>query len=186
MSRNGSGVYSKATGTTATPGSTITSAQFNSSIDDIVDDLNAARPVTAGGTGATSASAARTALGVAYTTGGNATNGYYLRDPSGWQTCVSGPLTFTRTSNAIAEATWTLPAAFAGSLPVWVSLCALSNTSADYTGIDPGSIATLQWTAISTPTTSITLRLRRTEGGADWTAAQAVANVRVRAEGFWS
>jgi hypothetical protein len=65
MSRNGSGVYSKPVGTTASPNTTITSTQFNTTIDDIVDDLNLARPIVAGGTGATSASAARTALGVA-------------------------------------------------------------------------------------------------------------------------
>jgi hypothetical protein len=65
MPRSGEGVYSKAVGTTAVPNETITSAQFNNTIDDIVTDLNAARPITAGGTGATSAATARTALGVA-------------------------------------------------------------------------------------------------------------------------
>lgn len=65
MPRNGSGVYSKPSGTTASPNTTIESAKFNSVVDDIVDDANAARPVVAGGTGSTSESAARTALGVA-------------------------------------------------------------------------------------------------------------------------
>lgn len=64
MPRDGSGVYSKPSGTTAVPNTTIESAKFNSVVDDLVTDANAARPITAGGTGATSASTARTALGL--------------------------------------------------------------------------------------------------------------------------
>ena len=41
MPRNGSGVYSKPAGTTAVPNTTIESAKYNATIDDIVDDLNA-------------------------------------------------------------------------------------------------------------------------------------------------
>ncbi len=62
MPRNGSGVYSKPAGTTAVPNTVIDSAKYNSTVDDIVDDLNAARPITAGGTGSTSKGAATTAL----------------------------------------------------------------------------------------------------------------------------
>jgi hypothetical protein len=65
MPRDGNDLYSKAAGTTAVANETITSTQFNSTIDDIVEDLNAPRPLSAGGTGATSASTARTALDVA-------------------------------------------------------------------------------------------------------------------------
>lgn len=64
MSRDGSGVYSKPSGTTAVSGAVISSTTFNTLIDDIVTDANTARPIVAGGTGAASASAARTALGV--------------------------------------------------------------------------------------------------------------------------
>lgn len=64
MPRDGSNVYSKPAGTTAVSGTTIESAKFNSVIDDIATDLNTARPIVAGGTGAASASAARTALSV--------------------------------------------------------------------------------------------------------------------------
>ena len=46
------------------PGATIESAKYNSQLDDIIADANAARPITAGGTGSTSAEDARTALGV--------------------------------------------------------------------------------------------------------------------------
>lgn len=70
MSRNGSGVYSKPAGTTAVSGTTIESAKFNSVIDDLVDDANAARPIVAGGTGATTAAGARTNLGLSTGTAG--------------------------------------------------------------------------------------------------------------------
>lgn len=64
MPRSG-GVYTKPAGTTAVASTTIESAKFNQVIDDLVTDANTARPIVAGGTGATSASAARTNLGVA-------------------------------------------------------------------------------------------------------------------------
>lgn len=65
MPRDGSQVYSKPSGTTAVSGATIESAKFNSVIDDIVSDLNLDRPIEAGGTAASTASAARTNLGLA-------------------------------------------------------------------------------------------------------------------------
>jgi hypothetical protein len=55
MPRDGSGVYSKPAGTTASPNTTIESAKYNAFGDDLVTDLNAARPITAGGTGETTA-----------------------------------------------------------------------------------------------------------------------------------
>lgn len=62
MPRTG-GVYTPPAGTKATANTTILSAPYNSFVDDLTADANAARPITAGGTGATSASAARTAIG---------------------------------------------------------------------------------------------------------------------------
>ena len=62
MPRNGSGVYSKPAGTTAVADTLIESAKYNQTIDDLVADANEARPITAGGTGATSKSGATTAL----------------------------------------------------------------------------------------------------------------------------
>lgn len=59
-----SGVYSEPAGTKGTPNTTIQSAPYNAFIDDLVADLNGARPITAGGTGATNATAAREALGL--------------------------------------------------------------------------------------------------------------------------
>lgn len=63
MPRTG-GVYSPPAGTKGVPNTTIQSVPYNTLIDDLAADANAARPVTAGGTGATSASGARTALGL--------------------------------------------------------------------------------------------------------------------------
>lgn len=64
MPRNGLGVYSPPPGTAATTRTSINSVSYNLFLSDISDDLNAARPVTAGGTGATTAAAARTNLGI--------------------------------------------------------------------------------------------------------------------------
>lgn len=65
MPRNGAGIWSKPSGTTGgPPGTAISSAKYNELIDDIGADLNLARPITAGGTGATSALDARDNLGV--------------------------------------------------------------------------------------------------------------------------
>ncbi len=64
MARNGSGVYSKPAGTTAVSGELIEASPFNSVIDDIVNDLNLDRPIVAGGTGGSTAAAARSNLGV--------------------------------------------------------------------------------------------------------------------------
>ncbi|WP_376742371.1 hypothetical protein [Ensifer canadensis] len=63
MPRTG-GVYSPPAGTKGVSNTTIQSVPYNAWVDDLTSDANAARPITAGGTGATSASAARTALGV--------------------------------------------------------------------------------------------------------------------------
>jgi|GEM_PF-5712055 len=65
MPRDGSGVYSKPANTTATANTTIESSAYNTLTDDIAADLNTARPVVYGGTGATGAAAARINLNVA-------------------------------------------------------------------------------------------------------------------------
>lgn len=62
MPRNGSGVMSKPPNTTAQPNTTIRSAMFNSVIDDLIQDANNARPITAGGTGAQTIEAMRSAF----------------------------------------------------------------------------------------------------------------------------
>lgn len=65
MPRNGSGVYSAPAGTTAITQTTIDSTRYNALVADLVTDANTARPVVAGGTGATSAAAALVSLGAA-------------------------------------------------------------------------------------------------------------------------
>lgn len=64
MPRNGSGIYSKPAGTTFVPNTVIESAKVNEVIDDLVADANAARPITAGGTGGNSISSAQSSLSV--------------------------------------------------------------------------------------------------------------------------
>ncbi|MDX3929090.1 MAG: hypothetical protein QHC90_25230 [Shinella sp.] len=59
------GIYSEPAGTKGVSNNTIQSVPYNAFIDDLVNDLNAPRPVTAGGTGATNATTARTNLGLA-------------------------------------------------------------------------------------------------------------------------
>lgn len=62
MPRNGSGVYSAPAGTTGTPNTKIESAKYNAFVADLTNDLNLARPIVAGGTGATTKSGAQQAL----------------------------------------------------------------------------------------------------------------------------
>lgn len=69
MPRTG-GVYTAPAGTKGVSGTPILSAPYNAFVDDLVADANAARPITAGGTGATTASGARTELGVPTGTSG--------------------------------------------------------------------------------------------------------------------
>lgn len=64
MPRDGSGLYSKPSGTTVVPNTTIESAKYNAMVDDLVEDANNARPVVAGGTGSATAAGARTNLGI--------------------------------------------------------------------------------------------------------------------------
>lgn len=64
MSRNGSGVYSLPAGSTVTNGDTSDATDINTPLQDLETDMNTPRPVVAGGTGATSASGARTNLGL--------------------------------------------------------------------------------------------------------------------------
>jgi hypothetical protein len=65
MARNVGGTYSLPSGSLVTDGvDDILATQHNTPLQDIADDLNIARPIVAGGTGATSAAAALTNLGL--------------------------------------------------------------------------------------------------------------------------
>jgi hypothetical protein len=64
MARNGSGVYSLPANTAAVSGDPVSSTKFNSLVQDLEADANVDRPIAAGGTGASTASGARTNLGI--------------------------------------------------------------------------------------------------------------------------
>jgi hypothetical protein len=66
MPRSGGGIYSKGSPSVVS-GTTIQSAAYNTTIDDLVTDANAPRPISAGGTGAANAADARTNLGISAT-----------------------------------------------------------------------------------------------------------------------
>jgi hypothetical protein len=63
MPRDGSNIYNPPAGTTATAGTPIESAKYNALVADLTTDANLARPIVAGGTGATTAGAALANLG---------------------------------------------------------------------------------------------------------------------------
>ena len=64
MPRDGSGVATKPSGTTAVSGDTVASTAFNNVIDDIYSILNLAQPIVKGGNGETTAYAGLDALSV--------------------------------------------------------------------------------------------------------------------------
>lgn len=100
MPRTG-GVYTPPAGTKATANTTILSAPYNSFVDDLTADANAARPITAGGTGATSASAARTAIGA-----DNASNLVTGTLPNARLSGAYDGFTLSSTSIAVTGSAW--------------------------------------------------------------------------------
>lgn len=64
MARNGSGVFSLPAGSTVSNGDVSDASDINGPLADLEADANTPRPIVAGGTGASTAAAARTALGV--------------------------------------------------------------------------------------------------------------------------
>ena len=98
MARNGSGVYSLPAGSTIANGDLSDASDLNTPLSDIETDLNTPRPIVAGGTGASSASAARTALGLAIGTDVQA----YDADLASWAgvTRASGFDTFAATPSS--------------------------------------------------------------------------------------
>ena len=64
MPRSSNGVYQLPSGSQAQPNTVIESAQFNATILDIQQDLNAPRPISSGGTGQSTLTAVKTAFGI--------------------------------------------------------------------------------------------------------------------------
>lgn len=90
----------------ATTGETITALQHNSPLTDIAADLNAVRPVTAGGTGANTAAGARTKLGLVI---GTDVPAYADRVPSGLIAMWSGAITAIPTGWNLCDGTNSTP-----------------------------------------------------------------------------
>jgi hypothetical protein len=120
MPRSGGGIYSKGS-PSAVSGTTIQSAAYNTTIDDLVTDANAARPVSAGGTGAANAADARTNLGI------SATNTPFT---------PAGNIAATTTQAALAELD-TEKAALAGA----TFTGGISGTTGTFSGVVSGADA---------------------------------------------
>src|SRR5262252_4494292 len=83
MPRDPSGVYSIPPGTHGITNTTISSSAYNNYVDDVAQDLNIARPIVAGGTGASTPSAAMANLGGLPIGGGNLTGPLAIKPASG-------------------------------------------------------------------------------------------------------
>lgn len=101
MPRDGSGNYTLPAGYQATSGQTATAAQHNDPLEDIETVLNENQPITKGGTGASSAAAARTNLNVPSLTDSNTFTG--KNDMSSGSLLL--PDLVTKTGNYTAVAT---------------------------------------------------------------------------------
>lgn len=147
------GIYSLPAGTTAVAGEVIDPDDFNAFTADLVSDLNAARPVSAGGTGSATASDARTALGLAYERGSNA-NGEYVKYPDGTLICTR---TVTPNLAASSVTTYDYPETFLSN-PDAVSW-GITRSAATIAGNDAAALrqalligTATQWGFINVPT----------------------------------
>lgn len=114
-------MYSVPPGTEATPNTTILSANYNAFVEDIETDANAARPVTAGGTGVASALLLSTVNGTA------SALTPFLKDQGGVNT-VSGTNTISVTT-AQALAAYGTSAGQIGTGTTLAFVAAATNTS---------------------------------------------------------
>lgn len=103
MPRNGAGVFAWPANTEAVAGEVVESADYNSTRSEILAEFNSARPVTAGGTGATSAAGARTNLGLAIGEGGVQAYDAGLASIAGLANLV-GQFLYTTATNVFANA----------------------------------------------------------------------------------
>jgi hypothetical protein len=108
MPRNGSGVYSLPAGYTAVTGETATATQHNSPLEDFETDANTARPIVAGGTGATTAAAARDNLLVSGKVATKSTNYTALTSDRGKVLRFDNTYTLSLTAAATLGDGWTV------------------------------------------------------------------------------
>ena len=102
MARDGSGVYSLPANTLAVSGDPISSTKFNSLVQDVEADLNVDRPITAGGTGSSTALGALTNLFSGASPGGADKIAFWDQSATsfGWLSLGTG-LTFSGTTLAL-------------------------------------------------------------------------------------
>lgn len=100
MSRNGSGVYTLPAGTAVANGDLSDASDVNVPFTDLETDMNTARPVVAGGTGATTALSARENLGVPATVSDK--SGAYTAVAADRATTIRGTAAFTLSLTAAA------------------------------------------------------------------------------------
>lgn len=108
MPRNGSGVYSLPAGYTAVTGETAAATQHNSPLEDLKTDMNTARPIVAGGTGATTAAAARDNLLVSGKVATKSTNYTALTSDRGKVLRFDDAYTLSLTAAATLGDGWTV------------------------------------------------------------------------------
>jgi hypothetical protein len=135
------GVYSAPPGTAGTPNTTIESAKYNALVDDLVVDANAARPVTAGGIGATTAIAGLDNLSVAGASIASAAT-VNLANATGQALTVTGTVAITAFGTVAAGAARVLT--FAGILTLTHNATSLILPGAANITTAAGDVATFR------------------------------------------
>lgn len=198
MSRNGSGVYSLPATYQATTGQTATAAQHNDPLEDLAADANTARPIVAGGTGATTATAAVAALGIVYVgtvsesggaptgaimqTGSNS-NGRYTKFADGTMIC-SHTFTMTREDVSRLSYDWTFPVAFVldGSIGPAITPNLRNEQGTTPDADELGALVARQGASVSL--TTVKIRQYRVAGKTDFGASDTLIG-QATAVGRW-
>ncbi len=143
MPRNGSGQYSLPAGYQAVDGQDALASQHNEPLEDIRDDLNNARPITAGGTGATDAPTALSNLGALALVGGTMTGPFKTLEVQETVVALTGT---TPTIDLEAGTVFTLTTS--GNITFTFSNPAATGTASAFVlQISAGGTHTLTWPA---------------------------------------